>query len=502
MNLYKFGLQNIQHFFAKYGQQKLVRIVGVQLYRFSLFFTLCYLKFRLPGLKTLYTFTNFDSPWFRPGISDVDLVAVFSDVKKEDLFEYTEKIKAVIVGIEKVFPHVWIGGSPFFTDEFLFWYELNINYAHDIEKYQSMKLIYGQELRPGMKVTPKIETSSFSFRFFFEEGLTDIYYNIIFRQNNFRNSYKFFRVLAMAGYQTTTNLKVAFDSPQMKTWLQTAGCESPFINKLYNLSQTNFAAEKNSFPTDFIFNLNILVKHICFKLNHDRKPSLNKLQVDENANRQKPEPAKTIRFFIEGLNKDCLSSIFLTRSAFVPEANSQTLYLVLKNKDRKTVKGQIKNTLDNLSLLDSDLKKYLALKHRGAMYLLENVFPLVIFEELTNFWQFMNGGCLNESINIKYNATWLYGEKLNIGIDEEEIKRGLNDTVHVSFGPMNELLFKAVLRKFLQHELMSKTNTFFPSQVESHYEKVFNEKICLKPGPASYLKLVTISRQFYKFRRF
>ncbi|MFA5737142.1 MAG: hypothetical protein WCX70_00675 [Candidatus Paceibacterota bacterium] len=499
MNFYRKILKIVKTFFVKYGQKTLVKKLGIFLYKISSFIALKYLVFKLPKIKTVYSMTEVTGDWFRVGVSDIDLIVVFSDIDNLEIFDYYKKIYSTVKKMELIFPFVWLGGSPFFEKDFKLWYSLNMEYFHNIGKYKDLCLLYGPDLRPKMAPQNKIGLSAFSIRLFFEEIFVEIYYNILNKENRFRNTYKFFKLLSQISYSIEKNKVISFHSEVMEKWLSKAGCEPQFVKQLLQMPALDYLVIDEDFSVNLIYNTNIIINYIGQQ--SKTKPTTNpeKLIVENFPPKIKEENIESIKNFIEKISKKNIYSIFITKSIFVPQANSYTLYLTINNKNKEETKKQIKNILASLKLLQVGLKN-ISIKVRSKIYL-DSIFPLILFSDLLNFNQFMNGGCLNESPNIKYNSLILSGVNPNLTPDFNDSAKGIYDIIHVSFNLMDDLTFDIVFIYFLQYLLLIKTKKLYLDNIINIYNKVFKESIDLKNREASYLKYRELIKNFYEINK-
>lgn len=483
----------VESFFVEYGQKTFVKKIGIFLYKISSFIALKYLIFKLPKIKTVYSMSKINEDWFRVGISDIDLIIVFSDIDNLQMFDYCKKIFNTIKKMKLVFPFITFHGP--LEEDFRFWYSINMEYFYNIERNRNLSLLYGPDLRPHASSQNKIKLSAFATRLFFEEILVEIYYNILNKKDRFRNSYKFFKLLSQIGYSVEKNKIIPFHSKEMKEWLLGAGAEPQFIRQLLQIPTLDFIVNDKNFPINLIYNANIIVKYIGQKSKSKKTPKKDKFVIG-NFPKIKKMATGGVENFIKKISQKSLYSIFMTKSVFAPQANSYNLYLIIGNKNKDEIKRQIRDILDNIKFLNVELKN-IQKKVRCEIYL-DSTFPLILFTELLNFSQFINGGFLNELPNIQYNSLVLLGAKPKLTLNYNDLTEGIYDIIHISFSLMDDSTFDTVFIYLLQYCLLIKTKKLYLDDVINIYNKIFKETIDLKNREVSYLKYRELIKNFYK----
>lgn len=499
IKIYGFILKFVRFFFANSGRFFPFRQIGTLLYSLAEFISCRYLIHKIPETKTIYRITNYHDGWFQPGLSDIDLIAVFKDTDTEAELVLIDKINKTRDFLSKIFPFVWIGGTPFFEKDFKFWYKVNTNYIHHRQRYLEMKLVYGPEIRPAAIPIQKTKMSGYSLRFFYEEMLVNIYYNLLWGKSSYRIFYKFFQIYAQAGY-TIEKAEAApsLESPAMQSWLIRAGVEQPFLVKIINLKQKRFYCQDPSFNSDAIYNL-IKITEYLTTLYQQKQPDQNKiapLEIKIIEKERRPRPPAEAVAFTKALSKNHLRSVILTQYIISPEPVSFSLCLVSQARTSLDLKRQVRDFLDNLPYLKdllTDIKK----QHRGLLIFSRSIFPLILTEKILDFDTFINIDYLYEGLNINSNQVVLYGAPINIAVSPQSLETAPLSTVHLTFGQANKLIFKAVALALLRNEILSQNKYFDPTKSLSElYELVFQEK---KPTDFEifYLKIRNLAKSYY-----
>ncbi|MFA5737139.1 MAG: hypothetical protein WC893_03220 [Candidatus Paceibacterota bacterium] len=477
--IYNSILKFIKIFYVHFGHFFPFHQIGIWLYTLAGFICCKYLIYKIPEIQSIYQITNYHDNWFQPGISDLDLLPVLKDAETKLELETIKKVNRARNLLGKIFPFVWLGGSPFFEIDFKFWYRINTDYIHHRQKYLEMKLIYGSEIRPNVIPIKKQKMSGSSLRFFYEEMLGNIYYNILFQKNNYRIFYKFFKIYVQAGYtMEKTHQAPALESPQIQAWLAKTGCQKKFITKIINLKQKKFFCSDSSFNIEIIYNLIKITEYLTDIYKEKKKKLSVGRQIDTVKLKQgkKIPPFIEISNFVKALPKDNIKSIVLTKNILSSLLETFSFYIVYQTSNSFNFRKQIGSFLNNLHHL-KNLMGNIKLQHRSALFLTKNVFPIILTEKILEFDTFVNADCFYEALNINSNQLLLYGYPLKIKINSHTVEKAWHFTINLALNSVPRPVFEALIMAILRNEILHQNQKFdFSQNLAKLYESVFKEK--------------------------